>query len=84
MSEALRDSIMANAITAYLERKRSQGLLKETLEKMVAQSHLSAHEVSAEQCIASATNDDQITKDGLDNLAIVKQAEADQFKQDLG
>lgn len=43
----------------------------------------SRSEVGAEQSIASATMNEQITQDGLDNLQVVKQAEADFLRQDL-
>lgn len=57
--EATQDSAVERAIKNFLEGRRLQGRLEETLDNM------------------------RVTQDGLDNLAIVKQAEADYLRQDL-
>lgn len=57
--EATQDSAVERAIKNFLEGRRLQGRLEETLDNM------------------------RVTADGLENLRIAKQAEADYLRQDL-
>ena len=57
--EATQDSAVERAIKNFLEGRRLQGRLEETLDNM------------------------RVTADGLENLRVVKEAEADYLRQDL-
>jgi len=57
--EAAKDSFIERAIRNFLEGRRLQGQLEQTLDNM------------------------RVTQDGLENLRVVKQAEADYIRQDM-
>ena len=86
MSEVLRDQIIASAIVGYFERKRIAGKLTETLQQLCQRT--AGRVTPATQSLDKSHSEvgaatDMVTQDGLDNLQIVKQAEADFLRQDL-